>query len=250
MTSQSGAVAFRRVVIRFCDTFGSVSSLEAAAGLARTLESELVGIFIEDEELLEWSSSPFARQIPRPGSAAAPAAATGTQQDLAAAVSNIRRRFMRAATSFGLRTRFEVERASAVSLEMPGAGPDDLLVVIEPSDPLARQSYPFTAILEAVIRYSGPVLYIPRNVGQRPIAAVVQMKDASEPVRDIAGNIAARLGVKVSGPDDISHQQGRRGQHLIVFDRGKLQNERDFQFAAIAAEYRAPVLIVGSRPAT
>lgn len=249
MTGQSGAVAFRRVVIRFCDTFGSVSSLEVAAGFARTLRSELVGIFIEDEGLIEWSSSPLARQIPMAAPSGTSAPAAGRGQEMTAAVINVRRRFMHAATALGLRTSFEVERSSAVSLESAGAGQDDLLVVIEPADPLARQSYPFTAILEAVVRYAGPVLYVPRNVRRLPISAVMLAKDASEAVQGNVRSIAAQLGAKVVEVDQVSEARSHRGEVLIALDRKNFEGDRDFRFAAIAAELGAPALVLGDRSA-
>jgi hypothetical protein len=249
MTGQSGAVAFRRVVIRFCDTFGSVSSLEVAAGFARTLRSELVGIFIEDEGLMEWSSSPLARQIPMAASSGTSAPSTGRGQEMTAAVMNVRRRFTHAATALGLHTSFEVERASAASLESAGAAQDDLLVVIEPADPLARQSYPFTAILEAVVRYAGPVLYVPRNVRRLPISAVTLAKDASEEVQENVRAIAAQLGVKAIEVDQIREARSQRGEILIAFDRRNFEGERDFRFAAIAAERGAPALVLGNRSA-
>lgn len=250
MTDVSGAIAFRRVVIRFCDTFGSATSLEVAAGFARTLQSELVGIFIEDEELMEWSSSRFSTRVPVSSPAPPEVPASGGRQEATAAAMNVRRRFVRVATSLGVRMRFEVERASAASLESAGAGQDDLLVVIEPADPLARQSYPFTSILEAVVRYPGPVLYVPRNVRPLSTSKVALAENASNAVGEIARDIAAKLGAKVISLDDIGHIQARRGEHLIVFDRQAFQSKRDFQFATIAAEHAAPALMVGTHSAS
>jgi len=54
-------VRIRRVVACFAP--GSVARPEAVARLARELEAEFLGLFIEDVELLRFASLPFAREV-------------------------------------------------------------------------------------------------------------------------------------------------------------------------------------------
>ena len=65
MVTQSVVPAFRRIVIGFQDAGGSHAGLEAAVQFARALETELLGIFVEDASLLEWSSARLARELRR-----------------------------------------------------------------------------------------------------------------------------------------------------------------------------------------
>lgn len=51
----------RRVVACFAP--GSVARPEAAARLARELEAEFLGLFVEDADLLRFASLPFAREV-------------------------------------------------------------------------------------------------------------------------------------------------------------------------------------------
>ena len=244
MTRRPRAISFRRVVIGFRDTFGSASSLAAAAGFARLLETELVGIFIEDEELMEWAASSFARRVP--ATATEPARTPPAHEESATAAGMMRQRLSRAATSCGLIARFQTERASAASLDLRGVGPDDLLVVVEPADPLARQSYPFTATLEAMIRHPAPVLYVPCHVRPRPDPCVAVAGHVDETVRQLAEAIADKLGAQVVELHDTPNVAKAAGERLIVFDRDTLPEDDLSSFATIAAEHGAPALIVGT----
>jgi hypothetical protein len=61
MARREEEVRIRRVIACFAP--GSAARPEAAARLARELEAEFLGLFIEDVELLRFASLPFAREV-------------------------------------------------------------------------------------------------------------------------------------------------------------------------------------------
>lgn len=61
MAEREEEVKIRRVVA--CYAPGSVARPEAAARLARELEAEFLGLFVEDADLLRFASLPFAREV-------------------------------------------------------------------------------------------------------------------------------------------------------------------------------------------
>lgn len=61
MARREEEVRIRRVIACFAP--GHAARPEAAARLARELEAEFLGLFIEDVELLRFASLPFAREV-------------------------------------------------------------------------------------------------------------------------------------------------------------------------------------------
>lgn len=273
MTTPSRTTMFRRVVIGFRDTCESSSSLEATARFAQLIETELLGVFIEDTELMEWSGSPLMRQFTSISRPPVPASPARLAEEFSAAADMMRRRFARAAATLGVRARFQIERSSAATLEIKGAGPEDLLVVVEPADPMARLSYPFTTVLEAVAKSQAPVLYMPNQVRQRTGPVVSVFRDADDQGHRIAADLASRLGEDMidirfsedelpqaeaaakaasgrapASVEHIRHALDGVRECLIVFSRQVLGDHDPSLFVLLAAERRVPLLIVGAGP--
>lgn len=61
MAAGEAEVRIRRVVA--CYGPGTLARPEAAARLARELQAEFLGLFVEDVELLRFASLPFAREV-------------------------------------------------------------------------------------------------------------------------------------------------------------------------------------------
>ena len=58
----TAAPAIRRILVALDASTHSLAALETAAGLAARLEAELVGLFVEDINLLRAAELPFARE--------------------------------------------------------------------------------------------------------------------------------------------------------------------------------------------
>lgn len=254
MATRSVAPAFRRIVIGFRDAGGSRAGLEAAVQFARALETELVAVFVEDASLLEWSSARPVRQLS--GVAHPPVVMTPERlaADFAAAAMIVRRRLSRLAEGAGLSLRFEVARSRTAALDFAGAEPDDLLVVVEPADRMARLSHPFAGILRAVAASSSPVLYVPHGVQQRrgPVVAITGGPDDAG--GRIAAAVAASMGetlVRLAGPldpGDLDRALAGVRERLLVLGRPALTSCDAAAIAAVAAQRQVPAVVVGPAP--
>jgi nucleotide-binding universal stress UspA family protein len=69
MTDAKTELAIRRILVALDASANSLAALEQAAMLAAGMEAELVGLFVEDINLLRIAALPFARQICYPSGA-------------------------------------------------------------------------------------------------------------------------------------------------------------------------------------
>jgi hypothetical protein len=273
METRSRVTIFRRVVVGFRDTSESLSSLEAAARFAQRFDTALLGLFIEDAALMAWSGSRELRHVSRAPAGHAEMTPERLAEDFAAAAAVVRQRFVRVAAELGLSAEFHVERAGAGALEFPGIGPQDLLVVAEPADPMARFSYPFRGALQAIALSAVPVLYFPHRAVQRtgPVVAILRPEDAE--IGEVAADIASALGETVTAfhigssrdAPPASREPGAQPaartvlpsaegirdalatvrECLIVISRAALPIDDPLLFATIASERMTPVLVLG-----
>ncbi|MEQ8816332.1 MAG: hypothetical protein RLO51_06240 [Thalassobaculum sp.] len=251
---------FRRAVIGFHDAGCSPSGLDAAVGFARAMESQLVGVFVEDTPLLEWSSSPLSRHVTTLAGRWATATPDSLAAEFATAARIVRRRLSRVAEALGVSVDFRVERASAASLTFAAtARPRDLLIVVEPADPMARLCYPFADLVRAIEASSAPVLYMPHGAQQRrgPVVSIEPQLDGES--SRIAAEVAARIGeslISIGGADapwtaplnlqDVEHALAGVAERLVVLGRPEPTSSQPSLFATIAARRLVPTLVVGA----
>ncbi len=118
----------RRVVAALGATRASWAVLEPAARLARRFGAELLGLFLEDEDLLRLASLPFAQVIghgPRPMRLDR----ATMERTLRRAEADARARFDRAAAAHDVTGSFRVVRASPRAALRATLEPGDLLVL-------------------------------------------------------------------------------------------------------------------------
>jgi hypothetical protein len=127
VASREEEVRIRRVIACFSPGYGGRP--EPVARLARELEAELLGLFIEDVELLRFASLPFAREI---GSASASMRALS--------VSELERQFRAQAR--------ELERTMAAIL---GPEPGGWSLRVERSTPLIAIEAVLAQVLEPAL---------------------------------------------------------------------------------------------------
>ena len=58
-----GRATFRRILVALDASQESMDALSTAAQMARRLHAELIGLFVEDENLLKLVQHPFAREV-------------------------------------------------------------------------------------------------------------------------------------------------------------------------------------------
>lgn len=238
-------ILFRRVVIGFQAPPDSRASLEIAAGMARMLRSELAGIFLEDKEFLDWCAGGPVRHLSSFGAEAV--APEALLREFSAAAALAQARLARVARALGLEARFETRRAE---LTDPGiAGPEDLLVVMEPASPSARHSHPFTGMLKRIAAISVPVLYVPHAAQSRSGPVIALAAGDGNEIAELAGHIARQFGEEYRVLDEADAERWLAGpaqERLIVIDRASPLLQDAGAFAALTARRKVPVLIAGS----
>ena len=67
MNAQPESRAFSRILVALDSSRASLTALESAALLAEAMQYELVGLFVEDPDLMTLASLPFSREVRRSG---------------------------------------------------------------------------------------------------------------------------------------------------------------------------------------
>jgi len=119
----------RRILVAIDASPPSLEAARTAAELARALGAELLGLFVEDANLLRLAGLPFARQLPVLGGAARPLELLAVESQLRAQASRAREALAREASALHVGWRFEVRRGPVTSEVLAAAGQADLLVV-------------------------------------------------------------------------------------------------------------------------
>ncbi|MGD9879732.1 MAG: hypothetical protein AB7U95_06300, partial [Reyranella sp.] len=161
MTSKA-STSYRRAVLGMSSGSVDRHMLQAAAEFARLLELEMLGVFIEDQSLIDLAGLPFTRELRMPGHEWRMMEPQRVDDELRAAAQQAARLFQREIKSRGLACRFEVRRGSPVTLASKVAQATDVLILAEPAafDLLAPGSEPARQAAEAS---AAAVLLLPRT---------------------------------------------------------------------------------------
>jgi len=101
----------------------------AAAGLAARLGAELLGLFVEDEDVLRLAGLPFAGVVRVPSGAQEPLDRARAEAELRALAGRAREALARAASPARLAFTFAVERGRVVATVLAASARADLLVL-------------------------------------------------------------------------------------------------------------------------
>ncbi|MFC2993620.1 hypothetical protein [Halomonas tibetensis] len=118
-----------RVLALLDDSRQSQAALVAAVALADEVSAELVGLFIEDLDLLRCAAFPFSREVGASTGLARPLETAELEASLARQVQRITRSLDEAVAGRALRHRLQVSRGQVVSEALAEVGPGDVLVL-------------------------------------------------------------------------------------------------------------------------
>ena len=119
----------------------------------------------------------------------------------------------RAAQRAGLHTQLTVTRGGPGSVLGQYAQADDLLVVTEPADPMARWVQPFSGLLEAALAAPSAVLHLPHRGarGRGPIAYF-----GAGAAGELARRLAQALGAPCVDAEAGQHAAHTRSLHALL----------------------------------
>lgn len=271
----------RHVVLQMRSGRASTVALEAAIRMARALESELEGVFVEDEHLLSLAALPFAREISSTGRRSRPLSADIVASEMRAASAMLKRELERLAAAASVPARFAVVRdeperalrvasakASVLAICEPPAGEglaslraltaclSDLMGCLLVGAAARRTSGRVVAALDALAALPALV-----RMGERLAAAtgeglvLVRLGETlaarGEADRLIAGALTGRVTVASGelGSDDgmaLPEAARRYGGGLLVAGFGGIVAPGEAEVARLTAKLECPLLLLRS----
>jgi nucleotide-binding universal stress UspA family protein len=187
-----------RILIALDASSGSLAALEAAAFLAARLDAELLGLFVEDEELLALAALPFAAEVEVHSAVSRPLTSAGMEQRLRAQASRAAEALARAAGRHRLRWEFRVVRGAVTREVLAAVGDADFVALGGIGSRAARSGRLGETALEMILRGERPVLLLaPGGTLCEPIAVVYRDDAAAGQALDIAARLARRDGGSV-----------------------------------------------------
>lgn len=119
----------RRIVVLVDASRSSRAALEAAADLAARRGAELLGLFVEEEDLLRSAGLPFARELGPTSAALRPLDTARLRRRLQAQQGEIRQALERLARQHAITGTLQVARGAVAAQALANAAPGDLMVV-------------------------------------------------------------------------------------------------------------------------
>jgi nucleotide-binding universal stress UspA family protein len=136
VSDESHQLVVRRIVVGLDASPHSLAALEAAADLAARLEAELVGMFVEDINLLRLAELPFAREVGTFSGTRRRLDLSQVERQLRAQAERARRALAMHADRVQVRWSFQVTRGGVAPELLTGASDADLVVLGRTSQPL------------------------------------------------------------------------------------------------------------------
>lgn len=119
----------RRIVVGLDPSSPRLAALETAAALASRMQAELLGLFIEDSDLLQLAGLPFAREVGFASAMQRALDVAGLERTLRALAADSERALAAAAARIDVPWSFRVARGSLVASLLAAAAEGDLLLV-------------------------------------------------------------------------------------------------------------------------
>jgi nucleotide-binding universal stress UspA family protein len=127
--SPTDKATIARILVALDTSAHSLAALEAATELAALLQAELVGLFVEDTDLLTLASLPFARELLYAGQAEKQMDGRAMERALRAEAEQIRRALQASAGRRQVQWSFRVVRGRVVHEVLTAAEEVDLVVM-------------------------------------------------------------------------------------------------------------------------
>lgn len=139
MSQEERELVIKRILVALDTSSHSLAAMQAAVQLAAHLKAELLGVFVEDIDLLRLAGLPFAQEIHYPSGATRQMESQRLEQDLRGQAAQARRALAEAAEQARLSWSFRVVRGQVTAELLTAAAEVDLLSLGVASRPLSRR---------------------------------------------------------------------------------------------------------------
>ncbi len=187
-----------RVVLHITSGHPNAVAIEAAVRIAQAFHSEIESLFVEDLQLYDMASYPFAREISLTG-VRRPLSREAIERDLRLASRSLRRRVEALALAANVPLRARVVRDDPVQALAKACAEDGPWNVVALADVLAPgQGARLCELFANVGGYTGLMLVGPKARRTRgPVIAVVESPDHLQPMLRAAERMAGVTGGQV-----------------------------------------------------
>lgn len=225
MTTGTG---FRRILVALDASPGSLAALHAAVELAGRLHAELMGLFVEDAELLRAAEHPLGRHVSLPSGVGAPIRDAAIAAQLRTLAERAQAALRAALLRAGVSGSFRVARGGVVPEVLAAAREVDLLILGLAGRPLAATTRLGRTAGAAAERTAGPVLLLPQTgTLAGPIVVLVEASAGAERALETAARLAAAADVHevsllavAATEADASARAQRAGEWLAAHGLG------------------------------
>jgi nucleotide-binding universal stress UspA family protein len=191
----------RRILVALDATPNSLAALRSAAELAASLDSELVGLFVEDAEMLEAAQLTTTREVGSFSAVVRDLGCGDLRRQMLAQAEQAQRALASTAGKLGVRWTFRVARGHVPSELLAATRQADLVTVGRSATPWGSARTLGPTLCRLIEQGTGYLLILQR--GHRLGAVTVVVHDGAS-----SGDEALRLGASMAG--------SRRGGRLLV----------------------------------
>ena len=133
-------LTIKRILVALDASTHSLAALEAAAALAATLEAELLGLFVEDENLIHLAGLPFSQEVCAPSASRRQMSSDRMEQDLRLQAAQAQRALQAAADRVQARWSFRTVRGQVTPAILAAALEADLVAMGRVSHPVSKKN--------------------------------------------------------------------------------------------------------------
>lgn len=204
MSRRGNTVPVRRMLMALDASASGLAAVEAAAALAARLEAELLGLFVEDINLLRLAALPFAREVGFLSAATRRLDSAGMERALRAQAARAEAVLLEAAERRNVRCSFRVVRGEVTAQLLAATQDIDLVAVGMTRERLPRRD----PIVRAVVNTapSSVLLLPPAAAIDLPVVVVYDGSPAAVKALSVARSLApgqdGTVTVLLAGPPE------------------------------------------------
>jgi hypothetical protein len=165
---------FKRMVLGLPHSARDYGSVSFTAELAELLGLDLIGIFAEDEGLIDLALLPCVREFRLSSDGWHRLDVEQLARSSSQAAAEARRLFGDAAKSLRIAARFDLVKGQIDKAVGSQANPNDIIVVIEPKSAAERVSYQFRQFVHMALNAPAAALLVPSRISRHkgPVVAI------------------------------------------------------------------------------
>jgi nucleotide-binding universal stress UspA family protein len=192
-------LTIRRILVALDASTHSLAALAAAAELAASMHAELLGLYVEDENLVHLAALPFASEVRSHSAVSKPVNSNEMEAALRLQASQARRALEAAATKANAKWSFQVVRGQVTASILAAALEADLLAMGRISRPLSSRTR-LGSSARAVMSGSGRSVLIMEQGSHLhyPVLATFDGSAAARQALTAAAQLAQSSGVNLN----------------------------------------------------